>query len=265
MRSSARDANLRALLFDHSHGEVRERVRELAKTYEAFVAEDVRGTRLAHMVDTAQPTHVQQPDFVFDETCLRDTSLPDAILPLLAPFLNRKHGTTIYSTNGSPGISVFTRAKFLDKFSLRGVEYATASCRTRNSHVLFRPSKLDSSESSAHPEPGQITYAFLHQQIDPCSASGQEDEGQLHHPSICLCIRPYAPLQSELGDVDKSYRRFSFAGGFLSGEKLGPPILVEQSSIISHVAVTPLEIRGCKVLHVLPMDRVSVSLQQIQR
>ena len=38
---------------------------------------------------------------------------------------------------------------------------------------------------------------------------------------------------------------------------LGAPIVVDYSSIISHVAVTPVEIQGCEVLHVLPMDRVS--------
>jgi hypothetical protein len=253
MHSSAREANLQALLFDHS--EAREHVSELAKTYEAFLSEDVRGTRLAHMVNVTHLT--QQLDFAFDETCLRDTSLPDTVLLLLAQFLNGRHRSTIYSINGSSGISVLPRAKFLDKFSLRGVEYSTASCRTRNSHVLFRPPKLDSSESLAHAEPGQIIGIFLHSQTD--SLNTQKDGGRLDHPSIYLCIQSYAPLQPELSDVDKSYRRFGFAGGFLSAQKPGPLILVDQSSIISHVAVTPLEMKGCKVLHVLPMDRVSVS------
>jgi hypothetical protein len=253
MHSSAREANLQALLFNHS--EAREHVSELAKTYEAFLSEDVRGTRLAHMVNVTQLT--QQSDFAFDETCLRDTSLPDAVLLLLAQYLNRKHRSTIYSIDGSPGISVLPRAKLLDKFSLRGVEYSTASCRMRNSHVLFRPPKLDSSESLAHAEPGQITCVFLHSQTD--SLNTQKGGGRLHHPSVYLCIQSYAPLQPELGDVDKSYRRFGFSGGFLSAQNPGPLILVDQSSIISHVAVTPLEMKGCKVLHVLPMDRVSVS------
>ena len=64
-------------------------------------------------------------------------------------------------------------------------------------------------------------------------------------------------LRSELSDVDKSYRQFGFAGGFLSERAPGAPIVVDYSSTISHVAVTPMKIRGCEVLHVLPMDRVS--------
>jgi hypothetical protein len=251
MRSSAREAKLQALLFDHSG--VRERVDELVKTYEAFRAEDVRGTRLAHMVDKAQLA--QQPDFVFDETCLRDMSIPDAVLLPLAQFLNRKRSTTIYSSDNFSGISVSPKAKFLDKFSFRGVQYSTASYRICNSHVLFRPPKLDSTESLTKPEPGQIIHAFLHYQTQVHRAP--EDEAQVHHPSICLCIQPYLPVQPELKDVDESYQRFGFAGGFLSTRKLGLPIIIDAPSIISHVAITPLEIRGHEVLHILPMDRVS--------
>jgi hypothetical protein len=43
----------------------------------------------------------------------------------------------------------------------------------------------------------------------------------------------------------------------LSERALGAPIVVDYSSIISHVAATQMEIRGCEVLHILPMDRVS--------
>jgi hypothetical protein len=257
MRSSAREAKLQALLFDH--GEMRERVDELAKTYQAFLAEDIRGTRLAHMIDKAQVT--QQPDFIFDETCLRDVILPDSILLPFSQFLHQRHATTAYSSDTSPGLSVLPRAKFLDKFSFRGVQYSTTSSRTCNSRVLFRPPKLDSFESS---EPGQIIHAFLHPQINTRLAR-EDAEGQVRYSSICLCIQPFVPVQPELSDVDKSYRRFGFAGGFLSAQTLGPPVIVDASSIISHVAVTPLKIRGYEVLHVLPMDRVSCLPYQAER
>jgi hypothetical protein len=251
MHSSAREAKLQALLFDH--GEVREHVDELAKTYQAFLAEDTHGTRLAHMIEKAQLT--QQLDFIFEETCLHDMILPDAVLLPFLQFLHQKHASTTHSTDRFPGLSVLPRAKFLDKFSFRGVQYSTASSRTRNSRVLLRPPKLDSSESLANPEAGQIIHAFLHSQINTHRAL--EDEGRVRYSSICLCIQPYVPVQPELGDVDKSYRRFGFAGGFLSAQTLGPPVIVDTSSIISHVAVMRLNIRGYGVLHVLPMDRVS--------
>ncbi len=64
MHSSAREAKLQALLSDHT--EVHERVGELTKTYETFLAEDVWGMRFTHMVGTMQL--MQQPDIAFDET-----------------------------------------------------------------------------------------------------------------------------------------------------------------------------------------------------
>lgn len=257
MRNSAREARLHALLFDH--GEVCESVDELAKTYQAFLAEDVRGTRLAHMIDMAQLT--QQPDLIFDETRLRDMILPDSVqLPLLE--FHQRHATTICSTDRSPDLSASCMAKFLDKFSFRGVQYSTASSRTRNSHVLFRPPELVPSESAellAKPKAGQIIHAFLYPQINAHCA--REDEGRVRYSTICLCIRPYLPVHPELSDVDKSYRRFGPAGGFLSARTIvGPLVIVDASNIISHVAVTPLTIRGYEVLHVLPMDRVSFLL-----
>ena len=254
MCSSVREARLRALLFNH--GEIHEDVEELVKTYQAFLAEDVRGTRLAQMVDMTQLT--QQSDVIFDEKCLRDMDLPEDILLLFSQFLYQKRPATTHPTDmaRSSGLLVSPRAKFLDKFSFRGVQYSTASSQKRNSHVLFRPFKLDSSESSTdlQPEPGQIVHAFLHSQINACP---QEDEGRFRYPPIFLCIWPYVSVQLELSDIDKSYRRFGPAGGFLSAQMLGSPIIVNASSIISHVAVTPLKIRGNDVLHVLPMDRVS--------
>ncbi len=114
MHSSAREAKLQALLIDHT--EVRKQVGELMKTYETFLAEDVRGTRFTHMVGTMQL--MQRPDIAFDKTQLCDSNLADTVLLLLAQFLNRKHRMTQYHTSGSQGDMVSPRVKLLDKFSL---------------------------------------------------------------------------------------------------------------------------------------------------
>jgi hypothetical protein len=50
-----REANFQALLSDDS--EMRSHVSDLVEVYEAFRTEDVRGTRLAHIVDAAHVTH----------------------------------------------------------------------------------------------------------------------------------------------------------------------------------------------------------------
>jgi len=171
MCSSVKEAKLHALLFNN--GKVDKQVNELVKTYQTFLTKDVCGTHLAHMIDMTQLT--QQPDLIFDEMCLHDMILPDAVLLPFSQFLHQKHATTIHSTDRSPSLLVLPRAKFLDKFSFRGVQYSTTRSWTRNSHVLFRPPKLDSSESLTNPEPGQIIHAFLHSQINTHRA--WEDEG----------------------------------------------------------------------------------------
>jgi hypothetical protein len=56
------------------------------------------------------------------------------------------------------------------------------------------------------------------------------------------------------------YRRFGFAGGFLCRRELAPPIIIEPCGIVSHIAVTPLDVEEHHVMHVLPMDRVRLSL-----
>ena len=178
LHSSAREAKLEALLADNS--EVQERVGELAKTYEAFLAEDVRGMRLAHLASTTRL--MQQPDIAFDEKGLRDLNLSDDMLLLLAQFLNQKHKTTKYHI-GSSLSKISPNAKLLDKISLQGVQYSTAGRQTRNSHVLFRLPQTDTSGSSTRLKPGQITDIFIHS-----SACVWEDEVQCCQPSLYLCI-----------------------------------------------------------------------------
>jgi hypothetical protein len=254
MHSSAREANFQALLSDDR--DVRTHVGDLVEVYENIRAEDVRGTRLAHMVDAAHPTQ-QEPSLVYDGTRMRQSTLPDSLLAPFVQFLNRKQQTAVRSTNldGPPGTAISREAKFLDKFSLRGVEYSTVECRIRNSHVLFRHFEPDASNQ---PEPGQITHIFLHSFVSTSPRPPKNNEPL--HPGIYLCVRPYVSLQPELSNIDQMYRRFGFAGGFLCRRELAPPIIIEPCGIISHVAVTPLDVEEHHVLHILPMDRVRFSL-----
>jgi len=254
MHSSVREANFQALLSDDN--EMHSHVSDLVGVYEGIRTEDVRGTRLAHMVDAAHVTQ-PQPDLVYDRTRLRESSLPDSALASFVHFLNRKYPATVGSRglNNLTNTSISPEAKFLNSFSLRGVQYSTISHRTRNSHILFRSSQSGSaSKAPGHSKPGQITHIFFHSlALSPHSRAAQ---GNTHRPDVYLCVQPYGSLQPELSDTDRMYRRFGFAGGFLCQRELGPIIVIEPPSIISHVAVTPLNIKGYPLLHILPMDRV---------
>jgi hypothetical protein len=262
MRSSAREANLQALLEDDS--EVRSQVGDLVETYKGILAEDVRGTRLAHMIDAV---HLKQQtaDIAYDRNTLRESSLPDPILAAFRQFLLCKHSGLKGEDTAEnySDIVASPKAMVLDKLSLRGVQYSTASRRVCDSHVFFRSSlpEMGKAPPANSPQPGQITHMFLHPHVptfhDPVSP------GQFHRPSVYVCVRPYASLQpsseSKLRNIDQMYRRFGFAGGFLCRNEFAPPIIIEPSSVISHIAVTPLKIGANKVLHILPMDRVRFS------
>ena len=142
MRSSTREANLQALLEDDS--EVRLHVGDLVEVYKGILAEDVHGTRLAHMIDAVHLTQ-KTADVAYDENSLRESSLPDAILAVFRQFLHGKHlglkDTDTVEGSSSSAAAASPMAKLLDKFSLRGVQYSTESRRARDSHVLFRSSQ----------------------------------------------------------------------------------------------------------------------------
>ena len=261
MHSSVREANLQALLLDNS--DVRSHVGDLVKVYEKICAEDVRGTRLAHMVDMDHVVR-QGPNLVYDtRTRLHESSLPDSVSVPFIRFLKRKkQAAGDVRLDNPPGLGTLPDTathpdvKFLDKFSLRGVQYSTAKYRARNSHILFAQHQADTPNHpnvSSQSEPGQIIYIFLHSGVYTPHTALPE---QPLHPDLYLCVRPYLPLQPELSNMDQMYRRFGFAGGFLCRRELAPLIIIEPSSLISHVAVTPLLIKEHQVLHILPMDRV---------
>ncbi len=262
MQSSTREANLQTLLKDDT--EVHSHVGDLVEVYKSILAKDVHGMHLAHMIDAVHLTQ-KTADIAYDEDSLCETSLSDAIIAVLRQFLHCKH-PGLSEKDGAEGSSASvasSKAKVLDRFSLCGVQYSTASHRAHDSHVFFQPPLplSEMSELKPSPEPGQITHIFLHPQaLAPCCPTSP---GQHHQPPIYVCVRPYASLQTspepELGNIDQMYRQFGFAGGFLCKNNFLPPIIIEPSNIISHVAVTPLKIGGHRVLHILPMDRVHLS------
>lgn len=254
IHSSMREANFQAMLSDDS--EVRSHVSNLVEAYEAVRAEDVRGTRLAHMVNAM---HLTSQQLVYDRTCLHKSSLPDPVLESFIRFLKRKHLVTVDPTSldSLRGAVISREARFLDNFSFRGVQYSTLSHKTRNSHILFQPLQLghaSDSEAPGRPEPGQITHIFLHS-LAPSRHSTTAQSGP-YPLDVYLCVRPYGFLQPELSDSDQMYRRFGFAGGFLRQRELVQPTIIEPSNIISHVAVTPVHVKGYPLLHILPMDQV---------
>jgi hypothetical protein len=193
---------------------------------------------------------------VYDETRLRESRLPNSALASFIQFLDCKYDVTAGSSNlNSLAHTIISpEASFLDSFSLRGVQYSTKSYRTRNSHILFRSFQGNASTVPGHSMPGQITHVFLHSL--PPSLHSRTAQGSSRRLAVYVCVQPYGSLQPELSDIDQTYRKFGFAGGFLCRRELAPVVVIEPSNIVSHVAVTPLCIKAHPLLHILPMDRV---------
>src|SRR6266702_3277185 len=112
------------------------------------------------------------------------------------------------------------------------------------------------SKALGHLKPSQITHIFLHSLPSSPHSHAQAAQGGSHHPDVYLCVQLYSFLQPKLSDTNQMYRRFGFAGGFLCQRELAPIIVIEPPNIVCHVAVTPLNIKGHPLLHILPMDRV---------
>ncbi|KAH9169714.1 hypothetical protein EDB89DRAFT_1908359 [Lactarius sanguifluus] len=133
MHASTREANLQALLADDS--EVHSHVGDLLEAYKSTLAEDICGTRLAHLIDAVHLT--QQTDFAYDRKRLRESRLPDAILTVFIQFLYRKHPDLRAKDSTGSSSTTSVSAQFLDKFSLRGVQYSMATCWSCDSHLFF--------------------------------------------------------------------------------------------------------------------------------
>ena len=203
--------------------------------------------------------HLTSQQLGYDRTHLHKSSLPGLALETFIRLLEHKHQATVDPTrlDGLRDSEISWEARFLDSFSLRGVQYSTVSHRTRNSHILFHPLQLsDASTAPNLPEPGQITHIFLHA-LPPSPHSITTQGGP--PLGVYLCVRPYGHLKPEFSDFDQMYRRFGFAGGFLRQRELTGPIIIEPSSVISHFAATSVDIKGYPLLHILPMDRVCLS------
>ena len=268
MRSSTREANLQALLEDNS--KVHSHVGDLVDVYKGILAKDVRRTCLAHMIDAV---HLKQQtgDIAYDGNSVCKSSLPDDILAAFGQFLRCKHpelkGTD--TTEGSSAAVASLNAKVLDKFSLCGVKFSTASRRARDSHVSFRTPLLqpEMCKPPHSSQPGQITHILFHSHAHtPCCHASP---GQCHHQSVYVCVRPYASLQptlkSELKTIDQTYRQFGFAGGFSCRNDFTAPIIIEPSGIISHIAVTPLTIGGHTVKCYISFLWIGYDSHQISR
>ena len=230
MMSSGRTSHLKAML--HDDDELRKDVVEMATTLESIDSEDIRGFRHATLLDPSAPT------FVINSKAV-SSQIEDEPYQLLCSLLR------------TPGdleqVSLPRKALFLDEISIGGVSYATKGSRKfRDSAVMFRKHQ-DCEGHACDAKPGVITLIFQYKYQATCEVT-----------QYFLLIQEYVPIGDPVLDV---YRSFGFAGGFLCKSDPAGYTMVPLTHIVSHVALTAI---GDNLIHILPIDRVSIQSQACQ-
>ena len=226
MSSVCRSSNLQALV---DRDDLPKEAGSLLTAYNSVASEDHRGTRLAdeqHYPPT-KPPHQEL--------------LGDEIYQLLLRSLNKEFGTLGYTTMNSGVYSVAREVQQLEKVSIRGVVYACERSLPRDSNVIFR--RLGGSSSRA----GSIKSIFQLTHRTP---------GGLARNTIFVLVHEYLPILDVA--AQSKYTQFGFAGGFLShSDRWSSHHVVRLANIACHFAKTAISYGDTKVMHVLPLNKVS--------
>ena len=227
MKTSSRNANLRAILADDET--VQQTVHEMMTAMKSVEDEDVRGFRLASLLEPDQP--------VFgDESCTKSIQLGEEEYQLLYELLKR--------TSGNKPLILPHHARSLEQLSIRGVSYDTLHGRNfRDSNIIFQPGEP---RLTIHGQrAGAIDTIFQYQY----SADGEQKT------DYYISIRAHFPLALPVGTTDP-YRKYGFAGGFLCKPEISELHVINASNVISHCSVARVRVIGEDCIHVLPLDRV---------
>lgn len=206
---SSRNANLRALLNDDN--EIRQNVEGMIATMDNIVSEDLRGYRLASVLDPRLPT----------------------FSPRSRPFMGALPGPHYQLFCQMLGHTVPNGVTFLKEISIKDVCYGivdSADATSKNSSVIFCH---DNGTQSA----GIIQQIFQH--------TGE----------TFLVIQELDRVMDPDADPFAKYGLF---GGFLCLQERGALHILRMSQIESHFALTELGGMFENLIHVLPLDRVSL-------
>lgn len=235
METAARNSNLHAIIADDE--KVRQTIAEMVSTMESTAGEDIRGSRLASMLDPGLPNYPVSLN-------TKPSKLGDQEFRLLSDLIQ------LTATRSSEPLLLRAEAVQVDHISLRGVCYATSrSSKSRNSAVVFRRSYILPVDDEVQDlqTAGVIQAIFQYTYLD---VKAQPIRG------FYVVVQEHPRMKPRNGWLDP-YGKFGFAGGFLCERELTKMHVLHLSNIISHVALTRMECKGFEQLvHVLPVDRV---------
>lgn len=225
MEAAGRHANLRALLADDET--CRNAVLEMVTAMETIDKEDVRGFRLASMLDPSLPDYAnnnKMKPYKLEGDAYR---LMHNLVTLNAPDAEQP---------------IPTDALSIEEISLHDVCFTTSRCiNFRSSRILFK-----SSEVQEH-IPGVIRDIFQY----TFNVAAEEVKG------FYLLVQEYPRMDVSNGQRDP-YVQFGFAGGFLCQPNAERLHLLKPSQVISHFGLTKLRGDYEGLIHCMPVDRVSL-------
>lgn len=225
LRSSARSANLRAILADDE--DVRAVVLDMVTTMESIDKEEVRGFRFANQLDPGAP------QFMVDAKAklLVLEAQPYQILRNL-----------VSEANPDQHLSLPKEAHSVEEIAFRGVTYATSRSRKfHSSRILFQLGGIPSDETL-------LSRAGTIQDIFQYTYRCGEEERKSFYLSVWEYVR-HDPTHDP-------YTKFGFAGGFLCET---PPVqfhVLEPSQVVSHFGLTKMNHKDINCIHAMPLDRV---------
>lgn len=252
MRTSARNANLRAILADDD--DVRKSVTEMVMTMQGIEGEDIRGFRKAKQLD---PTLLDSDSIL---SRADQITLNPSQLQLIKAYLMQLYPGQILHL-GSDALS-------LKEVSKDGVCYGTCDSPThRNSAIIFAStagSGINNNLSKSNYE-GTVEKPGIVEKIIHYSTT----DGCVTIDGIYLYIQELMPvpipvevhvqenIAAKTSKLDP-YQAYGFAAGYLCDSNQRTPRVISLSQIISHVALTTFEgINDYEdFIHVLPLDRV---------
>ncbi|PPQ66510.1 hypothetical protein CVT24_007059 [Panaeolus cyanescens] len=215
--ASACNANVRAMVTDDKN--MRSQVLDLVETMEAIESEDIRGFRLASILDpsSSEPT----------KNCRLGGTPAN---------LTREHSAVLQLYANQQGLNVTDDVRSYLDIARQGVVYGVKGTRTyRNSGVLF----------SVEGNPANSAPGVIEAILSIPTGNGQRQ-------FVCI-LRPLQEAPSQ----NNPYLQFGFAGGGLYLTSQQEVCVVELDRILSHVILTPFDrppFNG--LIHVLPIDRL---------
>jgi hypothetical protein len=246
MRTSARNANLRAILADDD--KIRKSVTNMITTMQAIENEDICGFCKAKQLDAT----ILDVDLILSRA--DRITLDPSQLQLIKAHLMELYPDQI--------LRLGTDASSLKEVSKDGICYGTCGSSThRNSAIIFSSAAKPSNASNNNlpndectiQKPG-IVEKIIHYST---SSSHVQIDGFYLYIQELLPIDVQGHVAGDTLELDP-YREHGFAAGYLCHSNQRIPRVISLSQVISHFALTTFEsIHNYRdFIHVLPLDRV---------